>query len=111
MPINISGNNKYDGVWIVSKDCGDRYTGIALTGLFQFIGNDTTHEVRLGRPQRCHQVVQLLLVTIEGVLVDVLANNLIEIKSYFKQQTALFTGNNIPKYHFINDETNFDEEK
>lgn len=32
------------------------------TGLFQFVGDDTTDEVRLGGPQGGHQVVQLFLI-------------------------------------------------
>lgn len=36
--------------------------GVDKTGLFQFVGNDTTDEVRLGGPQGGHQVVQLFLI-------------------------------------------------
>lgn len=32
-----------------------------LTGLLQLVGDDTTYEVRLGRPQGVHQVVKLFL--------------------------------------------------
>lgn len=35
--------------------------GVDHSGLFQFIGNDTTDEVRLGGSQGGHQVVQLFL--------------------------------------------------
>lgn len=37
------------------------FVGLELTRLFQLVGDDTTDEVRLGRPQSGHQVVKLFL--------------------------------------------------
>lgn len=54
-----------------------------LTGLLQFVGNDTTYEVRLGGPQSGHQVVKLFLWIQNLLELLILVPTILQIPHFF----------------------------